>query len=242
MRDKLFNKLLSVQTITLPEYARTFLGVKYTPSIEPMIIATLQMDNRFEIKEGRINLTKEAEKNSFKTPLIVLDTETTGISHYDNHIIEFAAIKVEDSRITDSIETFINPQRSIPPMASKINGITDAMVENAPTFKEFMPQFLEFLGKGIFVAHNANFDWRFLNTELKRSGGEELSNRRMCTIELLKLSHPGLPTYKMDFLSEHFKTKVKNTHRALADVEATVEIMLQALPKISKHQLKKLIK
>jgi len=241
MRDELFKKLLSAKSITLSEYARTFLGVKYSLSVEPMILATLAMDDRFIVKEGRIRLTKTAEANSLNKALIVLDTETTGLSSYDNYVIELAAVKVEGGRIVDRFERLIKPGKPIPAIATSVHHITNEMVENKPSFKEVMDDFLEFIGDGIFVAHNAAFDWRFINEELKRNGGSELSNSRMCTIQLAKIAIPGLDSYKLESLTKYFNTKASNTHRAMDDVEATTEIMLEMLPKISKVQLKKLI-
>ena len=101
MRDKLFQDLLQRKSITLSEFARNYLGVKYLPTIEPMIISTFSMDPRFQVKEGRIRLTKEAEASSFDFAFVVLDTETTGFSYYDNNVIEIAAMKIQDSRIVD---------------------------------------------------------------------------------------------------------------------------------------------
>lgn len=242
MRDKLFQDLLQRKSITLSEFARNYLGVKYLPTIEPMIISTFSMDPRFHVKEGRIRITKEAEAASFDLPFIVLDTETTGFSYYDNNVIEIAAMKIQDSRIVDQFHTLINPGKKIPSDASAVHGITDEMVSESPMFSEVMGSFLDFLGNGVFVAHNVMFDWNFMNAEIQRHGGAKLPNQKMCTIELTKTIVPGLPTYKLKYLVEHFGTKAQNEHRALADVSATVEIMLSLLPKATKAQLRRLIK
>lgn len=227
--------------MTLSEYARLFLGVKYVPAIEPMIVATFAMDPRFEVREGRIRLTKDAEANSFDRPFVILDTETTGLTHYDNNILEIAALKVQDSRVVDKFYTLINPGRPVSPEAFAVNGLSDEMLAGAPSFADVMNDFLSFLGNGVFVAHNVMFDWNFINSELQRHQQNKLPNQKMCTIELTKTIVPGLPTYKLEYLVGHFGTKAQNEHRALADVSATVEIMLQLLPKASKAQLRRLI-
>ena len=242
MRDVLFKKLLDQKSMTISEYARTYLGVKYVPNIEPMILATLAMDRRFEVKEGRIRITKEAETSSFDVPFIVLDTETTGLTSYDNYIVEIAAVKIEGSKVIDQFCTFIKPHKSIPREVTLVNNITNDMVANSPRFHEIMPDFLSFLGNGIFVAHNVMFDWRFVNDELKRNGNTPLQNKKMCTVELTRTVVPGLASYKLSHLTDYFQTKHENTHRALDDVKATAEILLHLLPKTTKPQLKRLIK
>jgi len=241
MREELFKKLLDSKSMTLSEYARTFLGVKYSPSVEPMILATLAMDDRFEVKEGRIRLTKTAEANSFNKPFIVLDTETTGLTSYDNYVVEVAALKIEGSHIVDRFHTLVRPHKSIPPIATSIHKITNEMVADKPFFADIMDDLLEFIGDGIFVAHNVLFDWRFVNDELKRNGKGPLSNSKMCTIQIAKTVLPNLSSYKLESLTKHFNTKALNTHRAMDDVSATVEILLEMLPKLTKPQLKRLI-
>ena len=241
MRDKLFSQLLKTKTITLPEYARTYLGMRYAPSTEPMIISTLQMDDRFIVKDGRVSLTDDARKASFDTPLVILDVETTGLTNFDNYIVEIAAVKVRDGKIIDEFEALIKPPISINEEASKVSGITDQMLVDKQDFASVWQDFQSLLEDSIFVAHNAKFDWGFFQSELKRNKINPLTNRRMCSIELVKSVHPKLPTYKLEYLVNHFKTKVINTHRALDDVKATAEIVLQVLPKMTKGQLQKII-
>lgn len=241
MKEQLYRTLLQNKTMTLSEYARSYLSVKYSASMEPMIVATLAMDNRFVIKDGRLSLTKEAITSSFEVPFIILDVETTGLQHQTNFIVELAAVKMEDGRIVDQMETLIKPPIPMPDEASKINGINDDMLTNSPVFHDIADDFITFMGDGVFVAHNAKFDWRFVNAELKRNKRPELSNRRMCTIEMTKIGFPGLPTYKLEYLTEYFQTTNQNEHRALDDVKATAEVLLKVLPNITKGQLRKLM-
>jgi DNA polymerase-3 subunit alpha (Gram-positive type) len=241
MKEQLYRTLLQNKTMTLSEYARSYLSVKYSPSMEPMIVATIAMDNRFVVKDGRLSLSKEAITSSFEVPFIILDVETTGLQHQTNYVVELAAVKMEDGRIVDELETLIKPPIEISDEVSRINGITNDMLTNSPTFNEIADKFISFMGDGVFVAHNAKFDWRFINAELKRNNRAELSNRCMCTIATTKVAFPGLPTYKLEYLTEYFKTTSQNTHRALDDVKATAEVLLKVLPKISKGQLRKLM-
>lgn len=106
---------------------------------------------------------------------IIYDTETTGKRYQDGHrVVEIAAIELEDGIFTGrTFHTLINPQRSMPEDVIKIHGITDAMVANAPLFRQVMNDFLEFVRGAKVVAHNGEFDEKFLDNEMKLAGHPE---------------------------------------------------------------------
>ena len=102
---------------------------------------------------------------------VVFDTETTGKRHQDGHrIVEIAAIELEGGKPTGrTFHRLINPERDIPDEVVRIHGITNDKVANEPTFKQIIPELIEFLRGSRTVAHNSEFDEQFVNAELKRA-------------------------------------------------------------------------
>ena len=107
--------------------------------------------------------TKQLVENSrgqdFGDTFVVFDIETTGFSPKKNKIIEIGAVKVVDGRITDKFSTFVNPDVPIPFDIEKLTGINDSMVLPYPKIDVILPQFLEFVGDAVLVAHNASLMW-----------------------------------------------------------------------------------
>src|SRR5688572_4194562 len=100
----------------------------------------------------------------------VVDTETTGGMAATHRVIDVAAFHVRDGIVMDRFSTLINPGRAIPPWISLFTGITDDMVKHAPSFHEVAEPLRRFLDRGVFVAHNAMFDYKFLRFEFERLG------------------------------------------------------------------------
>lgn len=116
---------------------------------------------------------------------IVLDTETTGLDYTRERIIEFAAVRLENGKIKDEFQTLINPHQHIRKSSMAVHGITEEMVQDAPTEEEALPKILEFIGDYPIVAHNVIFDYSFLNEAKKRVYGENWKTRestpRLCS-------------------------------------------------------------
>ncbi len=175
---------------------------------------------------------KEAE-------FIVFDVETTGLSATDgDRIIEIAAMKVKGLVVVDKFYSLVNPQRSIPSAATNVNNITNEMVAGAPAADEVLPRMIEFIGGGCVVGHNVRFDLSFLCHELSRS------NRKLKdetpAIDTLKMAReilPYLSTYKLSYLARSLGVTVTETHRALADVDITVKVMLRLIEMAEEQNL-----
>ena len=167
---------------------------------------------------------------------IVLDTETTGLDYTREKIIEFAAVRLENGKIKDEYQTLINPQQHIRKSSMAIHGITQEMVEDAPTEEEVLPKILEFIGDYPIVAHNAIFDFSFLNEAKKRIMGEELKNPRIDTQIMFKEIAPDLESHGLEALTNRFNVELNNHHRAMAD---TMGLAL-AYPKLKKLYLQRL--
>ena len=161
---------------------------------------------------------------------VVVDTETTGGSHWLNDkITEIAAVVVSDGEIVDVFETLVNPQRPIPPFVSRLTNITWDMVKDAPIFERVAPDLMRVLEGKVFVAHNANFDWRFITSEIARSTGHQLRGRRLCTVKMARKVLPQLSRRSLDHVARYYGVEIRNRHRAGGDALATAKCLMRML-------------
>ena len=155
---------------------------------------------------------------------VVIDVETTGGKTDNDRITEIAAYKVQYGEIIDEFTSLVNPQRRIPYFIQKLTGISHDMVASAPLFSEIAAALAEFIGDSIFVAHNVNFDYGFVRAELQRCGyGLQLP--KFCTVVQMRRAYPGLASYSLGKLAQHFEIPLHQHHRAAADARATVELL-----------------
>lgn len=161
---------------------------------------------------------------------IVLDTETTGLDYTREKMVEFAAVRLENGKIKDKFQTLINPEQHIRKSSIAIHGITQEMVEDAPKESEVIPQILEFIGDYPIVAHNAIFDYMFINEASKRVTGNEIKNERIDTQQMFKEIYPELEAHGLNALTEKFKVELKDHHRAMGDTMG----LAMAYPKLKK--------
>lgn len=166
---------------------------------------------------------------------IVLDTETTGLDYTKERMVEFAAVRLENGKVKDEFQTLINPQQHIRKSSIAIHGITQEMVADAPTEEEIMPKILEFIGDYPIVAHNAIFDYMFLNEASMRVFGKGIENPRIDTQQMFKEVYPELESHGLEALTNKFNVELTNHHRAMAD---TMGLAL-AYPKLKKLYLQK---
>lgn len=166
---------------------------------------------------------------------IVLDTETTGLDFTREKMVEFAAVRLENGKIKDKFQTLINPQQHIRKSSIAIHGITQEMVEDAPTEEEIMPKILEFMGDYPIVAHNAIFDYSFINEAAKRVTGNPITNERIDTQQMFKEIYPDLESHGLNALTDKFKVELVDHHRAMGD---TMGLAL-AYPKLKKLYLQR---
>ena len=148
---------------------------------------------------------------------IVLDTETTGLDYTKEKMVEFAAVRLENGKIKEEFQTLINPKQHIRKSSIAIHGITADMVEDAPTEEEAMPKIMEFIQDYPIVAHNAIFDFTFINEASKRVFGKEISNTRIDTQQMFKEVYPDLDSHGLEALTQKFNVPLTNHHRAMAD-------------------------
>lgn len=156
---------------------------------------------------------------------VVVDVETTGGSAQFHKVTEIGAVKIQNGQVIDEFQTLINPGRPIPKNITMITGITDEMVADAPKFAEVAEAFLEFTKNSIFVAHNAKFDYSFIQKEYQRLGMDFI-RPQMCTVLGMRKNFPGLASYSLKNLTTHFQISLEQHHRALCDAKAAAELLL----------------
>lgn len=156
---------------------------------------------------------------------VVVDLETTGMVSSFNRITEIGAVKIKGNQIIETFRTLLNPGRSIPLNIQQLTGITPEMVKNAPRFEEVAEKFLEFTKGAIFVAHNVNFDYSFLQLEFQRLE-QRFVRPYICTKAGMKKYYPGNASYGLKNLSQQYNIALENHHRALSDAEAAAQLLL----------------
>ena len=179
---------------------------------------------------GRIRRLKWYELG----PFTVFDVETTGMSPAGDRIVELAALRVDQDGSEREFHTLVNPGRSIPADVVAVHHITDAMVNDAPHFSTVGKLFLDFAAGSTLAAHNARFDLGFLQESLARCGLPLWSGKTIDTVRLLRKTHPGLPSYRLQSLRLYFhlaSPEGMQAHRANSDVRWTMDVLEMALTK-----------
>ncbi len=153
--------------------------------------------------------------------VVVFDLETTGLAPERDSIIEIGAFVVRHGELSgETFHSLIYPGRSIPSYVTRIHGIHDGMVKDAPRLIEVMPKFLEFVAGRTLVAHNAGFDMGFLKTHSQKLG-LQAPHQYQCTMELSRRVFPAERRHNLDALCGRLGLYPSTRHRALADAEMT---------------------
>ncbi|MBR0152576.1 MAG: PHP domain-containing protein, partial [Lachnospiraceae bacterium] len=164
----------------------------------------------------------------FSGSYVVFDLETTGFNAQEDQIIEIGAVKVEGGVITARFSEFVNPEMPIPARITELTSITDEMVHGAKTIRELLPEFFEFIGDSVLVAHNARFDTGFIREKAKQLG--LAYDFTVCdTLGMARFLLPHLGRYNLGRLCREFGVDPGHSHRAVDDAEATVGVFLRLL-------------
>jgi len=157
-------------------------------------------------------------------PYVVVDIETTGGNNTYNRITEIGMVKVVAGEVIDTYQTLINPQRRIPSTITRLTGISDDMVADAPLFCEIAEQVATFTDDAVFVAHNVNFDYGFIKQEFARLE-KPFRRPKLCTVREMRRVKPGLESYSLANLTGHFQIHMQQHHRALSDAKAAAALL-----------------
>ncbi len=159
---------------------------------------------------------------------VVTDLETTGFTPGVSRIIEIAAVRLRGLEIEGEWSCLVDPGCDIPWSITEVTGITNGMVRGQPGIRQALPRYLEFLGEGCFVAHNAPFDQKFLAYDSVRLGFP-FAPPTVCTLALGRRFFNDLPSRSLDALARHLGIDNQARHRALGDARATAEILQRFL-------------
>lgn len=160
----------------------------------------------------------------------IVDIETTGGQRGRHKMTEIAIVRFDGEKIVDRFESLINPEMSIPYHITRLTGITNEMVADAPKFYEVAKQIVEMTKDSIFVAHNVFFDYNFIQAEF-RELGYTFKAPKMCTVRLARKIFPGHKSYSLGNICQDLGIEIKARHRAMGDAEATTELFKQMIEK-----------
>lgn len=162
---------------------------------------------------------------------IVIDVETTGNNPRENRIMDIAAVNVNNGQIVGEFSSMINPHQFIPYFITQMTGITNEAVFYAPEPSAIAPKLLSFFNKpnAVFVAHNANFDFSFVNETFKRLKLPALEIPVLDTLKLAKRLLADAQKKSVGNLAHYFGIRIRNRHTAMGDAKATAKILLNLL-------------
>jgi DNA polymerase-3 subunit epsilon len=205
-------------------------GTGSDPDLAPKLISGLLAGDpnfRFDSATGVWSL---ARSDRLRVPLddarfCVVDLETTGGSAGPGTIIEIGAYRMVGRRIVDSFQSLVRPFGPIPRFITGLTSITNEMVAEAPPIERVLPEFREFMGDAVMVAHNAPFDRSFLDFEFRRVFGIGMRNPVLCTLRMTRRFVPSLKRRRLDAVAEHFGLATDGRHRGLGDARMAAEIL-----------------
>ena len=170
---------------------------------------------------------------SFRDEFIAFDIETTGLSPTGDRITEIGAVRIRNGAVADSFDTFVDPERPIPPKITELTSITDEMVRGAPKEREALEAFFRFCGEGaVLIAHNADFDTSFLRTASSRCG-RKFDSPYIDTIPMCRSLLKDIKNYKLDTVAKYLKLADFHHHRACDDAAVLAKIFLCLLRRLT---------
>ena len=204
------------------------LGIKIIYGVEGYLV-----DDFAQIYSG------DDDKNFEDVVFTVFDLETTGLSSENDRIIEIGAVKVKNGEVIEKYSKFVNPKRPLPEKIVELTNITEDMVENEPDETVIVPEFIEFIGDSVLVAHNANFDVGFLNSACKRLN-IKFENTYLDTLDFARRIFPELKKHKLENIAHEANVKLEGAHRAVNDAECLVGVFDYMLSKVKEKGINSL--
>lgn len=160
-------------------------------------------------------------------PIIAIDTETSGQYPMQDDLCEVAAIKTLNGEVIDSFQSLIKPRHPMSDFVIGIHGITNEMVEKAPSLAEVLPQFANFIGDGVIVGHHSPFDLGFLVYSMEKLNIPIPSHPALCSSLIARNSIVGPPNHKLQTLVKYLNLDGGKAHRALDDSSACFQLLLE---------------
>ncbi len=185
----------------------------------------------------------EREQNLVDAEYVFFDLETTNLSAATGEIIEFGAVKFKDNKVIDKLQLFIKPEEKISEFTTSLTSITNEDVVNAPKIHEAIDKIRDWIGDSILVAHNASFDFNFLNKAYVDHGYEPIHNPVIDTMKISWFIHPSSRGHRLGVLAKHeFVPYDENAaHRADYDAEVLASVYERLLHKLLSENIRTLI-
>ncbi len=177
---------------------------------------------------------------TFEDEFVVFDIETTGLSSKNCKIIEIGAVKIRGLEVIDRYGVFVNPGEPIPENITELTGITDDDVKDAEGIEKVLPEFLEYIGGRLLIAHNASFDMGFIR-QAAVDLGLPFENASLDTVALSRFLTPELKSHKLDKLAEYYELGDFNHHRAVDDAEMLAMIFFKMRAVLDKYGAAKVV-
>lgn len=176
------------------------------------------------------------------TPIIVLDTETTGLDVKTDRLIEIGAVRVLGGFVSpsDQFSVLVNPDIPIPPQSTRIHGLSDSDVEDADKFKTVMFEFSKWVETAVIIGYSIGYDLAILKSEHERHGMDWQSPRCIDIRHLVQILTPNLPSESLEIIAEWLGIEVTNRHRALGDAMTTAHVLQALLPKLAERGIRTL--
>ncbi len=214
------------------------------PELAKLLVSDLiDTDPRLQLNDDTVELVENGFNNRKlnETDYVVFDFETTGAKTPPCRVTEVGAYRVSKREIVGEFQTLVNPETKIPEFITNLTKISNEMVKNAPKFAEVASDFMEFVGDSVLVAHNAHFDMRFLNHEIKRiHSNYRVANPYLCTVQLSRKLVPEVDNHRLNTMANYYSIDLTNHHRAAADARATAKLFINLLEKLEEKGVKDL--
>ncbi|WFB36511.1 3'-5' exonuclease [Kiritimatiellota bacterium B12222] len=168
---------------------------------------------------------------------VAFDLETTGIQPLEDGIVEIGAVKFLDGLPQKDFCFLVNPGMEIPLEAYKVHGISNEDVKDAPRISELMGAFTDYCGDLPLIAHNAKFDFKFLETAVKRDKCKAPTGQVLDTYGLSKKVFPGMLNYRLETLTKYFEFPNTVFHRASEDAEYCGKVFLRIIETLEKNDI-----
>ncbi len=171
-----------------------------------------------------VPIVRDADDRPLSGPIVVLDFETTGLSHALDRIIEVGAVRLENGQITDELSLLCDPGVPLKPKISEITGITDLMLRGKESPAEGVRKLLDFIGDCPVAAHNAPFDMGMLQAECARMG-VSFHAPVLDTLTFSRRLYPNQRSHRLGAVCRLLGVSLKNAHRAVHDAAATAQCL-----------------
>ena len=184
-----------------------------------------------------VSIVQNCQNVNLDSVFVVFDIETTGLNPKNDNIIEIGAVKISNRKVIDSFSTFVHIDKKLPGKIIELTSITDDMLQGQPEIDEALPAFLDFAKGCVLVAHNAKFDLGFIKEKAKVLSIENYNPPVLDTLELSKALIKDVKNHRLNTLTKKLGINLINHHRAVDDANATGQLLIILLNKLSEREI-----